>query len=274
MRSKTPYLDGLDVVDIIRTLDADKAETLFQPNAIDYLHEPITQAFASPQWRSKYGYQEREAFLSAISRHKHQADTYCALFNTACEAGATQAVLHLIRATGRRDRSFVGKQPLITMGTVVQMMTLNRDGVAPVIHFLSRAAVSALPEEPVAMFRALRKQYDPQCKYSGRWQEAIQNLVKSRSPDALGLVGAERTPNYWVGQMISARQPYHQEIATAVVAGLISKGVLSIEELAQRDMSMQQKVRVVKSLNIEPSQLDIAKIVSSQARETEPSFRL
>lgn len=274
MTAQTPPVNSPDVVDIIRTLDTDQAGHLFTPGALDHLHEPIVKAFCSQQWRSKHLYQEREAFLNAVSKHQHNTDAYCTLFNATCEAGATQAALHLIRATGRRDRPFVGKQPLITMGTVAQMMMICRDGVAPVIHFLSRAAVSCLPEEPIALFRALRKQYDPQCKYSGRWQEAIQNLVKSRSPDALGLTGNERDPSYWVGQMINARQPNHQELASAVVAGLITKQALSIEEIASLDLSMQQKVRVVKSLNIDPDHLDISKIVSSQTRETAPSFRL
>lgn len=271
-RVSTPASD--EVVDIIATLDRTRANKLFTGNSLIGLHEPIVQALTGPAWTLKRAYEQRAVFIQSFRPHTHVSDDYRRLFMAMAEAGHAQGVLGMIHATGRKDRCFAGNQPLISMGTLTAMVSYDSTLIAPVVHFLSRAATSMLPEEPSALLKALIKGFDPESLYAGRWLEAIQRQVSVRSLETLGMRGEMSQAPYWVAQLLIAKTPEQTAVASAVVAGMISKKELSVDDITGLNLDTGQKMRLVKGLGLSQESVGFKRVISSRNHSIEPSYQL
>lgn len=267
-------IDPEQALKIIEDLDASQVGLVFAGDALRDLHEPLIMVLQSDRWRSRYWNDERIAFLDSMRAYSGCGDNYRRLFAAMCESGSTQGVLRMIHATGRKDRCMTGNQPLITMGSLVALIRTNPKAIEPVIHFLSRAAVSTMAEEPKALMQALRKQFQPLSIFSGRWLEAIHLQAKSRSTEALGLKGDMSAPAYWLKEMVCSATPRDNQIASAIVAGCLARGSLKLEDIQRIDLDDVQKVRIVKSLGLDPHKMDFSRVVSSASKHISPSYQL
>jgi hypothetical protein len=63
-------------------------------------------------------------------------------------------------------------------------------------------------------------------------------------------------------------------VSASIVAGLMAKGDIKIDDLKAVPFDALHKIRLIKELGIAPEELNIQHISSSRSRVIEPSFRL
>lgn len=263
-----------ELIEIFATLDTQRVSQLFTGQALVGLHEPLIEAMKCKKWLGNSGYDERATFLQAFRPFTKATDDYRRLFMVMVEAGHTQGVLGMLHACGRKERVMLGNQPLITMGTLTSLVKYMPETIAPALHFLSRAAVSMLPDEPSSLFKALTKGYDSNMKFAGRWLEAIQGLTRTRTLSTLGQQGPRQTSSYWLTTLVTCKSSKDMKIAAAVVAGLISKGEIQKEQLQNIPFEDEHKLRLIKELGLEPGIFNVIHVASSKAKTIQPSYRL
>jgi len=268
----TPMPDEL--IEIFASLDTHRVKQLFTGQALVGLHEPLIEAMKCKNWLGKACYDDRASFLQSLRPHTKSVDDFRRLFMVMVEAGHTQGVLGMLHACGRKERVMLGNQPLITMGTLTALVKYIPEMIEPTIHFLTRASISMLPEEPASLFRAITKAYDPTSGLSGRWLEALQGLSRTRSLSSLGFTGAQQTPSYWLTALVTSKVAKETKIAAAVVAGLIAKGEIQKEQLQKIPFEDEHKLRLIKELGLEPSTFSVRHVASSRTKTVQPSYRL
>jgi hypothetical protein len=263
-----------DLIEIFATLDTSRVRELFTGRALVGLHELLVEAMQCKNWLGKGLYDERANFLQSLRPFTKDVDDYRRLFMVMVEAGHAQGVLGMLHATGRKERVMLGHQPLITMGTLTGLVKYAPEAIQPVIHFLTKASISMLPEEPASLFKALIKAYDPNMNFSGRWLEAIQGLSRTRSLAALGMKGVQQTPSFWLTTLVTSKVAGQTKVAAAVVAGLMAKGEIEKEQLQKIPFEDGHKLRLIKELGLNPEIFNVRHVASSREKTVMPSYRL
>lgn len=263
-----------DLIEIFASLDTTRVRELFTGQALVGLHELLIDAMKCKNWLGKGLYDDRASFLQSLRPFTKEVDDFRRLFMVMVEAGHSQGVLGMLHATGRKERVMLGHQPLITMGTLTGLVKYSPDQIQPVIHFLTKAAISMLPDEPGSLFKALIRAYDPNMHFSGRWLEAIQGLTRTRSLAALGMKGAQQTPSYWLTTLVTSKVASQTKVAAAVVAGLMAKGEIQKDQLQQIAFEDGHKLRLIKELGLDPEIFNVKHVASSRTKTVMPSYRL
>ncbi len=274
MNAPTSKPSADEVIQIIADLDTARIGQLFTGNSLLGLHEPIIEAMRSRNWLGMKLYEPRANFLQAMRPYTNQTDDYRRLFMAMAESGHVQGVLGMLHATGRKDRVFAGNQPLLTMGTLAGLVLTHGKEISPVIHFLTRAAAATLPDEPAALIRTMIKHFNPTEMFAGKWLEAIQGMVKARTLGTLGFSGEKEKSYHWLESLVTTEDAKQMKVSASVVAGLMAKGDIKLDDLKSVPFDDLHKIRLVKELGIAPEALNIQHISSSRSRVIEPSFRL
>lgn len=272
--NRTFRLDDDEVRSIFVRLQAHRLNEVYDNRSMKDLHEVLVDIFQSDVWRKPQYYDQRNLFIETIKGLNADPADHRRAFLAMADAANPHAVVAYMRQFGGKERVFLkDHSALITTDELAQMFRDRGVSMAPVSHFLCRAATAGTPGSLSQLWKAMTDAFDPNVRHKERMQEGMSTLVRRFGLKSLGIGKDNRDHNQWMDRFFYSDITQVQEIASSVVAGQIAGLYLTKQDLLDTLPDFSGKMRMVTQLGLDMKDFEMNKI--SRTGETrQPDYRI
>ncbi|MHD0644686.1 hypothetical protein ACYPKM_03470 [Pseudomonas aeruginosa] len=267
-------LDDIELSKIFKDYEVDRLPEVFGTGSLNDMNEILVDIFQSAEWKDAGKFTARNDFIQAIRNVSVDSDDHRRVFRAmalSTNAHAVAAYLHMLK---RKDNVFLADHSaLITADDLSSMLRARGSKMGAVVHFLSRTVTAGHGNARPELWKALTKAYDPSQRYRERFQEAMKNLVHRWGLDGIGISPNGQNADPFVKQFFNSHDERTKDISAAILAGLMSKGILSKEKLMEGARDASGRMRLVKSFGFTPEEVGYKAVRPSHNTPT-PSYRL
>lgn len=269
-----PRLDDGEITSIFMEFNSRRLREVYDNQSLADMHEVLVGVFRSEPWKNPAHFQRRDKFIHSIKTLPATDADHRRVFLAMADACNSHGVISYLHMIGYKERVFLkNHQALLTSDDLTMTVKDNGHRIGPAVHFLCRACVAGQPGSLARLWKELSKAYEPSGKFSERFLEGMQTMVRRFGLKSLGIGKDDNDHKLWIDRFLTSNEPSVKDIAGAVVAGQLAARRMGRLELQNECQSFQSKLRLVNDLDFDKSILDAAKIVRSHEK-TAPNYRL
>lgn len=263
--NRTFRLDDDEVKAVFVGLQAHRLHEVYDNNSMKDLHEVLVDVFQTEVWKNPKYYDQRNVFLETIKGLNADPADHRRAFLAMAEAANPHAVVGYMRLFGGKDRVFLkDHSALITTDELAQMFRDRGSKMAPVSHFLCRAATSGLPGSLPQLWKAVAKAYDPNTRLKERMQEGMSALVRRFGLKSLGIGDHDKDHAPWVDKFFNTELVEVQEVASSILNGQMASRHLTKEDLLETRPDFVGKMRLVNQLGFDMKDFDVKHVIRTE----------
>ncbi|MBI6882857.1 hypothetical protein [Pseudomonas putida] len=267
-------LDDVAIESIFREFNIRRLHEVYDNSSLADMHEFLVEVFKSKEWKDPSYFNPRNFFIQSIKTLPVTDADHRRVFLAMADAGNSHAVISYLHMIGHKERVFLkNHQALITVDDLAMMVKDRGFRMAPAIHFLCRATVATQAEGLPRLWKELSKAYQPDMKFSERFKEGMQTLVRRFGIKSLGLGKDDDDHQPWIDRFLTTSETSIKDIASTVVAGQLVTRRLGRFELEKNCSGLSQKMRLVNDLGFDISVAEATSVYRSHPTK-KAEFRL
>lgn len=273
-RNVRARLDDEAIRNVFTEFQSHRLHEVYDNNSLADMHEFLVDTFKSEPWKNPSNFTVRNNFIQSIKLIDASDADHRRVFLAMADACNSHAVISYLHMVGHKERVFLkSHQALLTTDDLTMVVKDAGAKLGPVVHYLCRASVVTRAESLPRLWKELSKAYEPDGKFSERFLEGMQTLVRRFGLKSLGLGKDDSDHKLWVDRFLTSSDASTKDISGAVVAGQLVTRKLGRHELKNECYDFQSKMRLVNDLGFDPGILDAKKVVRSHDLK-QPTYRL
>lgn len=269
-----PRLDDEAIKSIFTEFKSHRLHEVYDNQSLADMHEFLVGIFKSEPWKNPAHFDKRNNFIQSIKLVNASDADHRRVFLAMADACNSHGVISYLHMLGYKERVFLkSHQALLTADDLSMIVKDSGPRIGPAVHFLCRACVASQPGSLPRLWKEMVKAYEPSGKFSERFMEGMQTLVRRFGIKTLGIGKDDGDHKPWIDRFLTSNEPAVKDVAGAVVAGQLAARRMGREELKNECRDFQSRMRLVNELDFDPSILDAAKVVRSHDKAA-PNYRL
>lgn len=263
--NRTSRLDDDEVLAIFGRLQAHRLAEAYDNNSLTDRHDVLVSVFNSDTWKNPKHYEQRKVFIQTIGGLNAAPADHRRVFHAMAEASNSHGVVEYLHTLGAKERVFLkDHSALIATHELAQMFRDQGSRLAAVSHFLTRAVTAGAPNSIPNLWEAMVNSFEPDAKFKERMQEGMSQMVRRFGLKSLGLGKDDLDHKAWVDKFFTTEVEHTQGVASAVLAGQISKKRLTKEDLLAECRDFTSQMRLVNNLGFAMEDFGARAVIRTQ----------